>query len=104
MDDLDAFGSEVPDLEVLCTTNEIRDEEWVFLKGEYPFRIGTIYNLGFGNAHEGFNAVGFRGGKHIQLDGDQEKREVMKGIQRILRDKYGWQTICQPDDDDDDEL
>jgi len=43
-DDISAFGSQTVDPQALCTTNEVRSDGWIFVKGHRPCRFHDVVN------------------------------------------------------------
>ena len=85
-DDISAFGSQAVDPRVLCTTNDYRDDGWVFIKGNLPFHIDDVIHATLGQDGEVLAAIyvdcDYNDSEEILID-DEEKLKIFERVQTV---------------------
>ena len=87
-DDISAFGAPLVDTTVLCEVTELRDKEWILLKGELPFRIQDIKSFRWNMRVPVVVGCTLGSGAKIDVENDEEKTAVLGEAQEIVHRKH----------------
>lgn len=79
-DDISEFGSQAVDPDKLCATNEFHDE-WVFLKGDLPFRLRDIKFFKWTVPAMSADGVMLKNGRVVRCGKDGEKLKIINAVQ-----------------------